>query len=69
MTRPESILDANIARYRHLLVHETDAARRASLEEAIARDLLTQESDLQAEVLEQRALEQTQSKSQKAAKP
>ena len=64
MTRPETILDANIARYRDLLAHETDAARRASLEEAIARDLLTQKSALQAE-----ALEQSQSMSQIVGKP
>ena len=42
MTQPETILAANIARYRSLIAHETDAGQRARLEEALARDLQTQ---------------------------
>jgi hypothetical protein len=42
MTRPESILAANIARYRVLIAHEPDPERRARLAEALARDLKTQ---------------------------
>jgi hypothetical protein len=43
MTRPESILAANIARYRHLLEQETNVECRAQLEDAIARDVKARE--------------------------
>ncbi len=43
MTQPEFVLAANIARYRKLIAHETDPELRTRLEEALARDLQTQQ--------------------------
>ena len=44
MIEPETILSANIARYRNLIAHEIDPELRARLEEALARDLQTQKN-------------------------
>ena len=44
MIEPETILSANIARYRNLIAREIDPELRARLEAALARDLQTQKT-------------------------